>query len=238
MKSELLILAIAPTIACMLWIYLKDKYEKEPIMVLGKFFIMGAFVSVIGIIVEGYLMKINIFYGYSNILYTSFIVAGLTEEGLKALVLIPNLLNEKNFNEKLDGMIYSMFLSLGFASVENIIYVIFEETSFVFQVGLSRAIISVPTHVMFAITMGYYISKYKFSRAKIKKREYLIMAILAPILLHGTFDFMLMIGYRWAIILFIIYVIFIWKINLDNLDEYTHKSKVRFFKLKKRRNSR
>lgn len=238
MKSELLILAIAPTIACMLWIYLKDKYEKEPIMVLGKFFVMGVFVSVIGIIVEGYLMKINVFYGYSNILYTSFIVAGLTEEGLKALVLIPNILKEKNFNEKLDGVIYSMFLSLGFASVENIIYVMFEDASFVFQIGLSRAIISVPTHIMFAITMGYYISKYKFSSKKNKGREYLIMAVLTPILLHGTFDFMLMIGYRWAIILFIIYVVFLWKVSLDKLDEYTHKSKIRFFKFKKRRDDR
>ena len=57
----------------------------------------------------------------------SFIVAGLVEEGLKALVLIPDLLKEKNFNERLDGIIYSVFLSLGFATIENIIYILLED---------------------------------------------------------------------------------------------------------------
>ena len=58
----------------------------------------------------------------------SFIVAGVVEEGLKELVLIPNLLKEKSFNERLDGIIYSVFLSLGFATIENIIYIYYLRT--------------------------------------------------------------------------------------------------------------
>ncbi len=78
---------------------------------------------------------------------------------------------------------------------------------------------------MFAITMGYYISKYKFEGNKNKRREYLFMAVLIPILLHGVFDFILMIEYRWAIILLIVYVIILWKINLDKLEKYMNHSK-------------
>lgn len=229
MKYNLLILAVVPTIAFILWIYLKDKYDREPIMILCKFFLLGAFISVIVIMVEDFLIGINKYSGYSNMIYMSFIVAALTEEGIKAIVLIPNLLKIKTFNEKLDGIIYSVFLSLGFATVENIIYILFEESKVAFEVGMIRAIISVPAHMMFAITMGYYISKYKFSNNIIKKREYLIMSVLVPILLHGIFDFIVMIKYKFSIIIFAIYIIFLWKVNLDKVDEYSANSKRKFF---------
>ena len=62
------------------------------------------------------------------------------------------------------------------------------------------------------------------------KNKYLYFAIITPVLLHGVFDFILMTGYRWAIIVFIVYVIFLWKINLDKLDKYSLYSKIRFYK--------
>ncbi|WP_330616308.1 PrsW family intramembrane metalloprotease [Romboutsia sp. 13368] len=177
-------------------------------------------------------------------LYTSFIVAGLAEELIKAIILIPNLIREKYFNEKLDGIIYSVFLSLGFATVENIIYILFEDPTSVFEVSIIRAIISVPAHMMFAIVMGYYISKYKFNSSKYKKKIYLIISIIVPILLHGIFDFILMIQYRWSIIVFIAYIAFLWKISLDKLDEYTNNSRKKFlrryreFRYKKRKDDK
>ena len=204
MKLQLIILALSPIIACILWIYIKDKYDREPLIILLKFFLLGMFVSILAIIFESGLMKYNLEDTSIQILYTAFIVAALTEEGLKALVLIPNALREKNFNEKLDGIIYSIFLALGFATVENLIYILFERPDQVLEVGLVRAVISIPGHIMFAITMGYYISKYKFSHDRIKKREYIIMAILLPILLHGIFDFILMVKYKWTIAIFVI----------------------------------
>lgn len=235
MKFELLALAIAPTIGVILWIYLKDKYDKEPVMVLGKFFVLGVFISIIAIMLEFILLKFNVFTGYSSYIYISFIVAGVVEEGVKWIALTPNLLREKHFNEKLDGIIYSIFLSLGFATIENIVYLMYEDSSTAIQLGMIRAVISIPAHMMFAITMGYYISKYKYSGSKNKKRKYLSFSLLFPILLHGVFDFILMIEYRWSIILFIVYIIFLWKINLDKLDNYTKNSKKRFFRRKKHR---
>ena len=234
MSINLLVLAIYPSIAFILWTYLKDRYDKEPIKLLGKFFILGAFISIIGIICEDFLININKYNGNYYVIYSSFIVAGFTEEGLKAIVLISNLIKEKNFNEKLDGIIYSIFLSLGFATVENIIYLYFEDVSNIFRVSIIRGIISVPAHMMFAITMGYYISKYKFSNNRIKKREYIILAILIPILLHGIFDFLLMVEFKLSKVIFIIYLILLWKFNLDKLDEYTNSSRKRFFRINKK----
>lgn len=230
MKLDLLVLAIAPVATIILWIYLKDKYDKEPIYILIKFFMLGILVSVLSIYTEEILIKTNIFTGQAYIFYMSFIVAGLVEEGLKALILIPNLLKEKNFNERLDGIIYSVFLSLGFATVENLIYILLEDPISAFEVGIIRSIISVPAHMMFAVIMGYYISKYKFTKSKSKKRRNLILAIVLPILFHGVFDFILMIKYRWSIIVFIVYIVYLWDISLDKLDEYTNNSRKKFLR--------
>ena len=232
MKIYILILAILPISFFVGWIYLKDRYEKEPPLKLIKYFLLGILVSIFAIILELYFSKLNIFSGISGYIYTAFFVAAFTEEALKSIILIPILLRDNDFNEKLDGIIYSIFLSLGFATVENIIYLMRERLDLSLELGITRGLISIPSHVMFAITMGYYISKYKFAKEDSEKNKYLIYAIIIPILLHGVFDFILMIGYRWSIIVFIVYIIFLWKINLDKLDKYTLYSKIRFYKRK------
>ena len=233
MKIYILALAILPVIFFVGWIYFKDRYEKEPPLKLIEYFLLGILVSILAIFLELYFSKLNIFSGIAGALYTAFFVAAFTEEGLKSIILIPVLLREKNFNEKLDGIIYSIFLSLGFATIENIIYLMRERLDLSFELGITRGLISIPSHIMFAITMGYYISKYKFSKEDDNRRnKYLIYAVIIPILLHGVFDFILMIGYRWAIIVFIVYIIFLWKINLDKLDRYALYSKIRFYKRK------
>lgn len=82
---------------------------------------------------------------------------------------------------------------------------------------------------MFVIIMGYYIFKYKFEGNKNKRCEYLFMVVLILILLYGVFDFILMIEYRWVIILFIVYVIILWKINFDKFEKYMNYFKKVFF---------
>ena len=232
MKIYILFLAVLPVICFMYWTYYKDKYEKEPLFKLAKYFLLGVLASILAIYIEKYFTKVNIFNGISNSIYIAFFVAGLIEEGLKSSILIPFLLREKDFNEKLDGIIYSIFLSLGFATVENIIYLMREKLYLSFRLGLTRGLISIPAHIMFATTMGYYISKYKFSKENYKNYKYLFQAIIIPILLHGVFDFILMIGYRWAIIVFVVYLMFLCKFNLDKLEKYALYSKIRFYKRK------
>lgn len=232
MKIYILILAMLPISFFIVWIYLKDKYEKEPLLKLIKYFLLGILVSILAIFLEFYFSKLNMFSGVTDLLYKAFFIAAFIEEGLKSIILIPILLKDKDFNEKLDGIIYSIFLSLGFAMVENIIYLLRERLDLSLELGITRGLISIPSHIMFAITMGYYISKYKFSKDDKKSVKYLIYAVIIPVLLHGVFDFILMIGYRWSIIVFIVYIIFLWKINLDKLDRYTLYSKIRFYNKK------
>ena len=79
-----------------------------------------------------------IIFGLLSSIYIAFFVTAFTEEGLKSIILIPILLREKNFNEKLDGIIYSIFLSLGFATIENIIYLMKEKSELTFSLGITN----------------------------------------------------------------------------------------------------
>lgn len=234
MKFDLLIISIAPSLAFLTWIYIKDKYEKEPIKFLGKLFLIGALISIPAIAIEDILMKVNIENEFLNLTYSAFIVAALTEEMLKAIILISYTLESKYYTEKLDGIVYSIFITLGFATIENIIYIFGESYLNVFEVGLSRAIISIPAHIMFAITMGYYLSMYRFNKEKINKSKlYLLNIIFLPVIFHGFFDFLLMLKTNWSNFLFLIYLVYLWKINLDKVDEYTDYARKRFIRLKK-----
>ncbi len=175
MKIYILVLAILPVSFFVGWIYYKDRYEKEPPLRLIEYFLLGILVSALAIFLELYFSKLNIFSGIVSALYTAFFVAAFTEEGLKSIILIPVLLRDKDYNEKLDGIIYSIFLSLGFATIENIIYLMREKLDLSFELGVTRGLISIPSHIMFAITMGYYISKYKFAKED-SGMEFLILS--------------------------------------------------------------
>ncbi len=235
---KIILLIFLPVIAFAFWIYKKDKYDKEDILVLLKYFILGMLISFLAIIIEKFLLKERIFQGDVKLIYTSFIIAGVTEEVLKGLILSLLATREQNYNEKLDGIVYSIFLSLGFATIENIIYMNYEGIYSIYEIALIRTFISIPGHIMFAITMGYYISKYKFEKNKIKRRQELILAFLIPILIHGTFDFILMIEYKWIIVIFIIYLTVLAKINLNKLNKYMIYSKKQFFDRLKNRKKR
>lgn len=222
-------IVLLPVICFVLWIYYKDKYNKESIDVLLKYFVLGIIVSFFAIIIEKFLMDRNIFEEDTRLIYTAFIVAGFTEEVLKGITLTFFANREKSYDEKLDGIMYSIFLSLGFATIENIIYVNYEKLSSVFEVAFVRSFISIPAHLIFAITMGYYFSGYKFEKNTVKKRQELFLTFLIPILFHGIFDFILMLQYKWAIIVFIIYILVLAITNLNKLNKYMLYSKKRFF---------
>ncbi|WP_250673651.1 PrsW family glutamic-type intramembrane protease [Paraclostridium ghonii] len=237
MKLNLLIISLAPTLALLMWIYIKDKYDREPIKVLIRLFFIGTLISIPAIAIEDILLRVNINNSYLNLIYTSFIVAATTEEVLKAMVLISYTLKSRYYTEKLDGIVYSICITLGFATIENIIYIFNGNYLNVFQIGLARAVISIPAHVLFAINMGYYLSMYKFNLDELKSRRmFLVKLILIPIILHGLFDILAMIKTTWASIVFIVYLVYLWKISLDKLDEYTDYARRRFFRLKRKKN--
>lgn len=213
--------ALAPAIALLIFIYQKDRYDREPPQLLFKNFYLGVFSTVPVYFVEKFLMSRE---HSSNPLYQAFVVAGFTEELFKYIIVRNVSYKSSYYDEKLDGIVYSVFVSLGFASAENLLYVLSSSSNFLYT-GIARAISAVPAHMLFAISMGYYLSLAKFSRNRISSMFYSIESLFVPIILHGIYDYILISKIYGYIPLFIIFVIALWKINLKKLNKYADDSR-------------
>lgn len=215
----LLVTALAPSTALLYYFYLKDKYEREPRYLLAKAFFWGG-VSVLPVLFfESSLSIFNL--ADINLLsagYTAFVVAGLVEEGFKLLVFMLIIWRSREFNEMYDGIVYSVFISLGFATVENVGYVLTSS----FNVGLVRALTAVPAHALFGVAMGYYLGRAKFSRRRRKLCSF--NALFIPLILHGIYDFILFSQRFYTLILFIPYMLYLWLRGLKNVEELVDAS--------------
>jgi RsiW-degrading membrane proteinase PrsW (M82 family) len=227
LNTRLFIIAITPAIAIIFGIYLSDRYDREPLKLLLLTYILGALSVVPIIIIEELFLKLNIFSGVLDAFYTAFIVAGLTEEYFKRLVILKVPYKTKYFNEKLDGIVYGVFSAMGFATVENIVYVVYRYANNP-HVGLYRGVFSVPAHAVFGITMGYYLSLAKFDIDEKRARKNMRRSLYMPIFLHGIFNFILMAGIPQLSLLFVPYVIYIWWLNQRKLSKFMYDSKSRF----------
>ena len=122
---NLFLLAIAPVVIIAVYIYMRDKYEKEPIIMLLNALGAGILITVPVLFLERLLSAVMpSFPPQGEAFYSAFIVAGFTEEFFKFLALYVLIWSNRNFNEKFDGIVYAVFISLGFAGVENILYVL------------------------------------------------------------------------------------------------------------------
>lgn len=215
---NLLIVALGPVFVILIYIYIRDKYEKEPWKLLVKTFVAGALITIPIIFVEEILSSFAVDQeGLWNAAYTAFIVAGFTEELFKYLVVFLFILKNSNFNERFDGIVYAVFVSLGFAAVENILYVY----NYGMNTGFLRAITAVPAHAIFGIVMGFYFGKSLFN----SRKKYLFLALFMPILLHGIYDFMIMSGKELLLLLFIPYIIYMWINGFKKMNYLSNKSR-------------
>lgn len=224
MDTKLLLIAIFPGIALALIFYLADRFHREPLRILMKIFFIGMISVIPTAAAEKILINLNPFAGIFGIAFVAFIVAGFTEEFVKRHIVLKIAFDKPDFDEKLDGIIYAVFASLGFATAENINYVVFAFASNPY-VGIFRGFVSVPAHMLFAITMGYYLSLAKFCLQPNLKKIYLKKALVLPIILHGTFDFILMTEMEAVLLFFIPFVIYLWVVNLKKLNMYYKDSK-------------
>ncbi len=197
--------AIAPVIIIALYIYFRDKYEKEPLLLLAKALALGMLTVIPILFVERFLMGVMPPLGkIGSAAYQAFLVAGTSEEVFKFLALYLLIWKSPSFNEQFDGIVYAVFVSLGFAAVENVMYVMDGGL----EVAAVRAITAVPAHAIFGITMGYFFGIAR--RYKELRKGYMQRALWVPILLHGIYDFILMVGIPWLLALFIPYVIYLY----------------------------
>lgn len=229
MNTRLFVIAITPGIALALSVYFTDRYDKEPLSLLIKVFVLGALSVIPTAIIQRFLLGFNVFTGVLSAAFTAFIVAGVTEEYLKRGVVLLTAFKHRAFDEKLDGIIYAIFSSLGFATVENIVYVVFRFSANP-HIGIYRGIFSVPAHMLFGVTMGYYLSLAKFTKDEGLKKKYLRKSWYVPAILHGIFNFILMTQISYAFFVFVPYVVYLWIVNLRKLNEYYVESKVLYKK--------
>ncbi len=190
----LLALSIAPGIAICIFIYLKDKYNREPLGLLVLSFFMGILAIIPAVIIQLTLTgPIKVLMG-GGILYTavfSYLIVGMSEEGSKFLALRFIPYRRKAFDDPFDGIVYAVLVSMGFATLENIGYVMQHG----FGTGILRMFLSVPAHATFGVLMGYHVGLAKFDA--VNRRKYMMLAIFWPVFFHGTFDFFLFVGNTW-----------------------------------------
>lgn len=189
---NLLLTAIAPVFIIIIYIYVKDKYEKEPKRLLLLSFILGAIVSVLitTLLYTGFdvFLPLKNNYSLQEQFIKAFFVVALTEEFSKYIIVRYVSQPRKAFNEPFDGIIYAVMVSMGFAATENIMYVLQGG----YEVALLRAFTAIPAHATFAILMGYYMGKAKFSNNKVILN---FTGLFLAIVFHGTYDFFLFVDF-------------------------------------------
>jgi RsiW-degrading membrane proteinase PrsW (M82 family) len=219
MINSLLFISLAPVLLIGFYIYYRDKYEKEPFSVILKALFTGVLIVLPVVIIEYVLSLLSRnLEGPSEAAYTAFIVAGFTEEGMKYLAFYIFFWKNRNFNEKFDGIVYAVFIALGFAAVENILYVITGGLG----VGILRALTAVPAHAFFGIMMGYYFGLARFS---VKHRPiYLVLAFVFPFISHGLYDFMLIGNIQLLLMAFIPVFIYFWINGFQKISKLSDAS--------------
>ncbi len=185
MINRLLFISLAPVLIIALYIYSRDKYEKEPLPALLRALFAGVFIVLPVVLIEGFLTR-SLRSDGRHCICSLYCFCGCRayRGGNEILAFIFFFWNNRNFNEKFAGM-YTRFIFPGIAAIENLIYVF----SGGYAVGIVRALTAVPAHALFGIMMGYYFSRAKFE--KTMRPLHLLLAFLMPFAFHGLYNFLL-----------------------------------------------
>ncbi|MCK0109916.1 PrsW family glutamic-type intramembrane protease [Flavobacteriaceae bacterium S0825] len=189
---NLLVATATPILIVIIYIYIKDKYEKESKRVLLVSFLLGAILSIV--ITTLLYVFFDLFlplpdnYSILQQFVKAFFVVGLIEEFSKYIMVRYYAQPRKGFNEPFDGIVYAVMVSMGFAAVENLFYVLQGGI----EVALIRAVTAIPAHATFAVLMGYYMGKAKFTNNRVKWN---LIGLSLAVLFHGAYDFFLFIGF-------------------------------------------
>ena len=199
MNPFLVALAIAPALIICFIIYRVDRYDKESHWQLIICFVLGMLITFPAMHLEAFGESFGLSepknLNLGELFLLSFIVVGLTEELVKFLVLICYAYPRRAFNEPLDGIVYSVMIAMGFATLENLIYA----DRWGLETTVLRAFTAVPAHAVFGVFMGYYVGLAKFSKGK--KISLILTGIILATVIHGIYDFFILQEYYdWLMI--------------------------------------
>lgn len=210
--------ALAPVIIALWYIFKKDSAQPEPTKWLVKAFFFGVLSALLSFVfstpmefIFGMELDAEEYTSIVDAFADAFLLASIPEELAKFIMLWFLLRKNPFFDEKFDGIVYAVFIGMGFAGIENIMYLIggIEDGSWI-STGIVRALFSIPGHYLFAVLMGYYYSIHHFGIDRSLNTKLLILA--APILAHGLFDgilFSMQVNVFFAIIGMIVFTIFL-----------------------------
>ena len=209
MDSNLMALAIIPGLLLIIYVYKKDKVEKEPVGLIVRIVFLG----VLSCIVAGYVESLEVpllpQYPQGSVEYavtTAFCVAAFVEEIVKYIAMRVGSWKYPGFNYRFDGIVYGVSSAVGFAIYENIMYV----ASYGLQTAIVRAFTAIPLHAFCGVFMGVLYS-YSKKASILGKRGasvgYTFLALLVPMLIHGTYDTFAFLGERGTVSLLIFVVI-------------------------------
>ena len=190
----ILIPALLPVFIILRYVYVLDRNEREPLGFVLKIVILGALFCIPCISIETFMEKfLSLIYDPTTIEYAwmeNTVGVALVEELSKWLVFMIFVWKNKNFNFRYDGIVYAVSASLGFAALENVLYLI----SFGTGISVARAIFAIPGHATFGVYMGYWLSRAKnfwLNGKKIRMRICKFFSVCIPMFLHGFYDFLL-----------------------------------------------
>lgn len=215
----ILLAAIAPGLSLLAYFYLKDRYETEPIHLVIRMFLFGVLLVYPTMVLQNAFIQE---FGNGTIM-TSFFLSGGIEEFLKWFILYHLIFRHEAFDEPYDGIVYAVAVSLGFATLENIIYAFLHASSF--SALMLRALLPVSGHALFGVMMGYYMGKAKF--VPHKQNRYLWLSLLLPIVWHGAFDYILLIFKNSWIWIMIPLMTFLWLRSIWRVDRANAHSPLR-----------
>lgn len=196
----LFLLAMAPGFLWLYYFYSKDRYDPEPVVWVLGIFLLGATVTVPVAVLEGVLGAV------AGGILAAVVVAPVCEEIAKFFVVKKTVYRSRVFDEPVDGIIYAAAAGLGFATIENILYVFsaFDESLLLaLQTGLVRGLISVPGHVLFSVMWGSALGMARFMPEKEGSalvRNGLVLAMAA----HSLFNLLLFSAVGFALLVLVL----------------------------------
>ncbi len=219
----LFILAVAPGIFLVYQIYRQDKVEKEPVGLLLLLVLSGVLLIIPVLIVENLgtlILNALVPEGVLYSLLDAFVVIALVEEAGKFLILKKISWKEKDFNFTFDGIVYAVCASMGFAIIENILYVFSNGIG----TALMRAALSIPGHAVFAVYMGLYYGRAKLCEVFLGGKGIKLnfaLSICIPVFLHGLYDFCAMSENTFLLLFFFVFIIVLYAATFINLKTYS-----------------
>ena len=206
--------ALLPAIVLLRYIYRHDTVEKEPpgllLQLLGLGVVSALCAGVIEVLAQTVLDRLVDPASTAYVVILAFLVVALAEEGMKLFFLRRRTWREPAFNYRFDGIVYAVFVSLGFAAFENVQYVL----RYGLSVALPRAVLAVPGHMSFAVVMGVFYSRARFCENRGDERgcrHALWSGYLAAVSLHGFYDACAMIGSGVSTVLYLVFVIWMFR---------------------------